>query len=250
MEENKPEILAQVGLQQTPQLNSVILETPPEAPQEVPKEPPLESVQVPKQPEKRPFWLILGASGFWIIVFIYWHGLNKVKSHPLPQPLPTEMVLKGSVYKVQKAIHRLFKTYPIKIFQNQPNDPLLLTLYWKGDHHPDKVRIFRNPVNENDVYVSCNDMPICKSTVYTNGWGKPLEYLADFQLHIIPQGAKETLVKVIMVNSEVIAGKRFGFGSCGPGMGNVYVKVDPTSVEEGEIISALQQILKKDHSAK
>ncbi len=92
--------------------------------------------------------------------------------------------------------------------------------------------IFKNPVNENDVYVSCNEMPICKSKVYSDWWGKPLEYLADFQLHIIPQGAKETLVKVITVNPKVMAGK-------------TYLDVQPTTAEENEILNSIKNKFKE-----
>jgi hypothetical protein len=172
-------------------------------------------------------------------------GQPIVKTHPLPQPLPTQMTFKGSVFKVQKAISETFKTYPIKVFKTPPKGPPLFTLYWKGKKHPDEVKIFRNPVNENDVYISCNREPICISPVYTDWRGRHLEYMADFQLHIIPQGAKETLVKVILFNPEVIVGQRFGFGSCGPGLAYVFAKVEPTTVEENEILSAVKNKLVK-----
>ena len=237
MEEVKPEAVAQESPQEAPQPLPVNQEAPPQPPPEAPKEALLEPIPASKPPQKRPFWPLLVVLGLLMGIAIYYQGLHQVKSHPLPQPLPTEMVLKGSVYKVQKAINRLFKTDPVQIFQNPPDHPPSFKLYWKGDHHPEGLKIFRNPVNENDVYISCNRQPICKSTVYTNGWGKPLEYLADFQLHIIPQGAKETLVKVVVVDPEVVAGKTNS-------------AVEATTVEESEIISALKQTLKKDHSSK
>lgn len=240
MEEIKPEEVPLKVPEHPPQAPSVNLEAAQEAPPREPiKEMPQEPAQVPEPPKKRPFWPFLVALGLLsgIGIALYVQGLHKIKSHPLPQPLATEMVLKGSVYKVQKAINRLFKTDPVQIFQNPPDHPPSFKLYWKGDHHPDGIKIFRNPVDENDVYISCNQQPICKSTVYTNGWGKPLEYLADFQLHIIPQGAKETLVEAIAVGPEVLVAKTDS-------------SVEATTVEESEILSSLQEALKKDHSAK
>jgi len=184
-------------------------------------------------------WPFLAAFGlFWGLSGC---GQSTVKTHPLPQPLPTQMVFKRSVFKVQKAISELFNSYPLVVFQTSPLNPPHFTLFWKGKKHPDEIKIFKNPVNENDVYISCNREPVCRSSVYTDWRGRDLEYMADFQLHLIPQGAKETLVRVIVIDPEVIAGKRFGFGSCGPGMANAYEKVEPTTVEENELLTALQK---------
>jgi hypothetical protein len=174
-----------------------------------------------------PFLVILG-----LLEPLCGCGQPTVKTHPLPLPLPTQMVFKSSVFKVQKAISKIFKSGPKNIFQNPSVFPPAFSLYWKGSHHPEEVTLFKNPVNENDVYVSCNEMPICKSKVYSDGWGRPLEYLADFQLHIIPQGAKETLVKIITVNPKVMAGK-------------TYLDVQPTTAEENEILDSLEKNLKR-----
>ncbi len=164
--------------------------------------------------KKWPFLLFLG-----LLAGLSGCGQPTIRIHPLPQPLPTQMVFKSSVFKVQKAISKIFKSYPGDLFQNPSDFPPTFSLYWKGGRHPEEVTLFKNPVNENDVYVGCNELPICKSKVYSDWRGRPLEYLADFQLHIIPQGAKETLVRVITVNPKVMAGK-------------TYLDVQPTTVEE------------------
>jgi hypothetical protein len=176
--------------------------------------------------KKRPFLAILGLWGL-----LAGCGQPTVNSHPLAQPLPTQMAFKASVFKVQKTISRIFKSDPKNIFQNPSDFPPSFSLYWKGGHHPEEVTLFKNPVNENDVYVSCNQLPICKSKVYTDWRGRPLEYLADFQLHIIPQGAKETWVKVITVDPKVMAGK-------------TYLDVQPTTAEENEILNSIAKNLK------
>ncbi len=154
-----------------------------------------------------------------------------VKTHPLSHPLSTQMVFKASVFKVQKTISEIFKSNPKDLFQLPSDSPPTFSLYWKGGRHPEEVTIFKNPVDENDVYVSCNEMPICRSKVYTDWRARPLEYLADFQLHIIPQGAKETLVKVITVNPRVMARE-------------TYLDVQPTTVEEDEILNCIEKKIK------
>jgi hypothetical protein len=178
--------------------------------------------------KKWPFLTVLG----FLLGILAGCGQPTVKARPLPQPLPTQMVFRGSVFKVQKAISKIFKSDSKKIFQNPSDFPPAFSLYWKGTRHPEEVTLFKNPVNENDVYVSCNELPICKSRVYSDWRGRPLEYLADFQLHIIPQGAKETLVKIITVNPKVMAGK-------------TYLDVQPTTVEENEILNAMDRSLKR-----
>ncbi len=158
-------------------------------------------------------------------------GQPTVKTHPLPQSLPTQRVFKASVYKVQKAISKSFKSDPDNLFQDLPDFPPAFSLYWKGSHHPEEITIFKNPVNENDVYISCNETPICKTKVYTDWRGRPLEFLADFQLHLIPQGAKETLVRIITVHPKVMAGK-------------TQLDVQPTTAEENEILNSIEKNLK------
>lgn len=172
------------------------------------------------------FLLVLGLSGCG-------HQLA-VNTHPLLQSLSTQMVFEGSVYDVQKAIDDLFKNNPQGIFQNPSSTPPTFTLYWKGRKHPDEVKIFNNPVNENDVYVSCNGNPICKTKIYTDWLGRPVNFAADFQLHIIPQG-EETLLKVIVVNPQVV------------GI-NTSMSVRPTTVEENEILYAIEKSLKNSEA--
>jgi len=172
------------------------------------------------------FGVVLGLSGCG-------HQLA-VNTHPLPQPLPTEMVYERSVYEVQSAINDLFKNHPQEIFQDRADVPPDYTLYWKGRKHPDEIKIFKNPVNENDVYVSCNRTPICKTRVYTDWLGRPVDFAADFQLHIIPQG-EETLLKVIEINPQVV-GK------------NSSMDVRATTLEENQILDAIHQSFKETAS--
>src|ERR1041384_3742043 len=84
--------------------------------------------------------------------------------------------------------------------------------------------------------------PIGKSKVYF-ARGEALDYLAEFELHLIERGGKETEVRVRTLRPEVINGKKLGFGSCGPGLANRYVAVEPTTIEEYEILLRIGQAL-------
>ena len=85
--------------------------------------------------------------------------------------------------------------------------------------------------------------PIGKSAVYF-AKGEPLDYLAEFRIDILERGPKESEVKVTTLQPEVINGKKFGFGSCGPGFANRYVPVEPTSIEEYELLLKIGAALK------
>lgn len=186
----------------------------------------MKALRITKTLKKGLFLIILGLSGCS-------HPLA-VNFHPLPQPLPTEMVYEGSVFAVQSAINDLFKNHSQDIFQNPSSTPRTFTLYWKGRKHPDEIKIFKNPVDENDVYVSCNGNPVCKTKVYTDWLGRPVDFAADFQLHIIPQG-EETLLKVIVINPQVMGN-------------NLSVDVQPTTVEENQILEAINHSIEASTS--
>ena len=77
--------------------------------------------------------------------------------------------------------------------------------------------------------------PIGKSPVYFAD-GRPLDYLAEFTIEVVERGPGESEVQVTTLRPEVINGRGFGVGSCGPGFANRYVPVEPTSIEEYELL--------------
>lgn len=176
-------------------------------------------------------------------------GPAEVKTHPLPKAFPTEHVFHVPEAEVQAAIERMCRD-PRKIFPNPANHPPLLVLIWKGERGAKGLPLYKHMVNRDDAYLSCEEEPVCKSTVYTDRRGEPLEYLADFQIHILPQGSNETYVRVTALHPRVIVGRKFAFGSGGFGMGKIYAEVQPTTLEESEVLSALQKHLKADEKGK
>lgn len=168
----------------------------------------------------------------------------QIQTHPLPHPLPTQANVKGSVFQVQKAIQTLWRDHTNEIF----SDPVLpapsYELFWKGRKHPAGITIFKNLVNENDVYVSCAGKPIRTTKVYTDEHGRPLELLEDFQVHLIPQGSNETLVKVIGIEPIVLWEDRYWWGGKKGRSSNF--KVEPTTEEENQILEKIQTELAKD----
>ena len=103
-------------------------------------------------------------------------------------------------------------------------------------------QVFNDPTNSQDLFLHSLSEPVVASRVYFAS-GKPLPYIASFHLHLDAVNSNETLVTVKALDTEVIAGKHFGFGSCGPGMANTYLAVKPTTVEEYTVLRYLGNFL-------
>ncbi len=182
------------------------------------------------------FLMVLGC--FWTVT-----GCRQpqVQTHPLAHPLPTQATMKGSVYQVQKALQTLWKEHSDDLFSNPVLPPPPYELFWKGKKHPLGITLFQNPVNENDVYVSCSGKAIRRTNVYTDPHGNALELMEDFQVHLIPQGADETLIKVTGLDPEVLLEDRYWWG--GKKGKSWLMKVDPTTEEEDQILEKLKDEL-------
>jgi hypothetical protein len=101
--------------------------------------------------------------------------------------------------------------------------------------------IFRDPANAQDIYLHTFHTPFTVSPVYHTSQGG-LPFIATFHLHLAASGTNTT-VSVIASETEVINGTKFGFGPGGPGQGNVYVSVKPTTIEEYSILRYLGSYL-------
>lgn len=102
---------------------------------------------------------------------------------------------------------------------------------------------YDNPIGKNDVFYYCWG-PIAKSRVYYSEKGLPLDYLAGFHLHLTAIEAKKTKVEVFTYFSKVINGKTSGLGDP-HGPHNIYTDVDPTTIEEYQLLLRLGEILKE-----
>ena len=101
--------------------------------------------------------------------------------------------------------------------------------------------MFRDPTNAHDIYLHTFHMPFVISSVY-RGRDGGLPFIATFHLHLASSGS-DTVVTVTAADTEVVNGTKFGFGPCGPGQGNCYERVKPTTVEEYYILRYLGSYL-------
>ncbi len=164
-------------------------------------------------------------------------------THPLDHPLPTQAIVKGSVFEVQKAIEALWEEHPEGIFTEGLIPPPPYELYWRGKRHPSAITIFKEVINENDVYVSCGGKAICRTQVYTDRYGHPLDLTEDIQVHLIPQGSDETLVKVIGIGTRVLLEDRYWWG--GRKGRSWTIPVEATTQEENQVLERIQEMTGK-----
>ena len=99
------------------------------------------------------------------------------------------------------------------------------------------TQIFTNPANTQDVYLHSFGLPFTTSPIYRGRKGG-LPFIANFHLHFTSDGSS-TVISITALDTKVINGQKFGIGPCGPGEGNNYVKVKPTTIEEYTILRYL-----------
>jgi len=173
-------------------------------------------------------------------------GVSKVQTVSLPSPNPTAYSFPLPLEEVHS---KALEAFSIEHEGKEPifgRSPL-------AAHLEDRLyaecatnavfgqAMFRDPANTNDIYLHSLDMPFVISSVYLGRDGG-LPFIAVFHLHLTASGTNTT-VTVIASDTKVINGTKFGVGPCGPGQGNVYVSVKPTTIEEYTILRYLGSYL-------
>jgi hypothetical protein len=175
--------------------------------------------------------------------------VSRIQTRSLATPNPTNYTFSLSLQEVQAKAWEAFS------IEHQVTNPIFGPL--PASSHLDKMDIlvpecatnaafgeavFRDPANTNDLYLHSMHSPFVYSPVYF-GKNGGLPFIAAFHLHFT-ENLTNTIVSITAEDTEVVNGTKFGFGPCGPGMGNNYVKVQPTTVEEYSILRYLGNYLR------
>jgi hypothetical protein len=119
------------------------------------------------------------------------------------------------------------------------------SLFFKGDADALAKGILTRPGNENDAYFYGTDSPVGESQVYFKD-GQPLIYFADFHIHLTAVDPRRTRVEIFTYDSSVNSGL-YAPWSPAQGRSFIYVKVDPTTVEQYQILLRIgEQLGTKD----
>ena len=173
-------------------------------------------------------------------------GVSPVQTRPLLQSNPTSYSFPRPLAEVRAAA---FQAYSLDhqagqpIFGKSKSAVQLETMLFIecATNAVFGEAVFRDPANTNDFYLHSMHSPFVLSSVY-HGRNGGLPYIAAFHLHLTTDGSN-TLVSATALDTEVINGMKFGFGSCGPGYGWNCEPVKPTTVEEYSVLRYLGQYM-------
>jgi hypothetical protein len=169
-----------------------------------------------------------------------------IRTKTLPHPNPSSRSFPLSVPEVRAAAMKVFSLdhqVADPIFGHQSIQFCSALFLETATNTVFGEAVFRNPANSEDLYLHSLSEPIVPSTVYV-AKGSGLPFVASFHLHLEGVASNETVVTVKALDTQVIAGKHFGFGSCGPGFANSYQSVQPTTVEEYTVLRYLGNYLR------
>jgi len=174
-------------------------------------------------------------------------GVSRIQTRALPAPNPTNYTFSMPLLEVYAKALEVFS------IEHQVTNPIFGRLP-ASSHLEINVlfpecatnaafgqAVFHNPGNSNDLYLHSMHSPFVYSPVYLGKDGG-LPFIAAFHLHLTGTSTN-TIVSVMAEDAEVVNGRKFGLGSCGPGMANNYVKVQPTTIEEYSILRYLGNYL-------
>lgn len=166
-------------------------------------------------------WIVAAAIGALLVALAVWFCCFRITRKHLPAKNPTGFIFDASVPLVQAAIRLVFTDgfRGMNVAFREENNPFAKALNRLG--------------NENDAYAYNHHMPIGKSDVYY-ARGEPLEYLAEFQIHLTALDDGKTRVEIVTYGPQVICGKTLG--GHGLGLANDYRSVDATTIEEYELL--------------
>jgi hypothetical protein len=91
-------------------------------------------------------------------------------------------------------------------------------------------------LNKNDFYLDALSSSIGKSKIYFGRKGKPLDYYADFHLHLVAIDSTHTKVEISTIDPKVVIGEKLFPSLPHFGANPKYKSVAPSTIEEYEIL--------------
>jgi len=173
-------------------------------------------------------------------------GVSRIQSRPLPRQNPTSWSFPLPVEDVRTKAMEAFSIH------HQVQEPVFghsavgsgFEDIFSAESSTNAVfgkDVFSDPANANDIYLHTFGTAFAVSPVYYGRDGG-LPFIATFHLHLTGTPTN-TLVAVTASDTEVVNGRKFGFGPCGPGYAGNCKPVKPTTVEEYSLLRYLGHYL-------
>lgn len=173
-------------------------------------------------------------------------NVSRIETHSLPSPNPSNYSFPFPLEEVHTRALQAFSEdhlFDHPVF-GRSADSSHLEIMLSAECATNALfgkKVFLDPSNTNDIYLhSCHTPFLISSVYYGKNGGLP--FIATFHLHLMASGSN-TFVTITAADTEVINGTKFGSGPCGPGQGNNYVSVLPTTVEEYYVLRYLGSYL-------
>ena len=144
---------------------------------------------------------------------------------------PTTYIFNANIDEIKNIISSNFSKYNF-------NGMILRTL---DNNNTFSEAIFNNPNNKNDAYLYSHDL--INSSIYYKD-SKPLLYSVSFHIHLDSIDKNHTSVQVNSMHPEVIVGTKFGFSDNMKLRTADFRKVEPSTVEEYQILLIIGNSLK------
>jgi hypothetical protein len=141
----------------------------------------------------------------------------------LPQKNPTFYLFNSNISNVKKAINSSFNNFEF----------YRMILSFKEDSNPFSEEIFIDPINNKDAYLYSFDL--LNSSIYFKD-SKPLLYDVSFHIHLDSIDNCHTNVTVITIHPKVVVGTKFGLADNLKIRIADFRKVEPSTVEEYQIL--------------
>jgi hypothetical protein len=113
-------------------------------------------------------------------------------------------------------------------------------LLWKGEADVLTRGALAKPGTENDAYLYGGGTCVGESQTYFKE-GQPLIYYADFHIHLTAMDERKTRIEIFTYESCVVAGLDESWSPHGPSL--IFVQVDPTTVEQYQILLGIGEQL-------
>jgi hypothetical protein len=168
-------------------------------------------------------------------------------SKPLPQQNPTSYTFEGTPEQLHKKIisgfeNRSSNVFPLKTYYEYGDTKEETNAYFYvctkdadgclGINDKEEEEIFNDPQNQNDIYLANDGSGMVSHTYYA--LGKPLDYLADFHIHLQAEENDKTKITITPIKTMVHKGYE-GRGMHG-GLLPKKVPVEATTVEEYQLL--------------
>lgn len=160
-------------------------------------------------------------------MFLLFSSCSSIKKADLHRKNPVEYIFEANAIQVRNIISKEFahrKYRDMRLYQKGVGEGMV-------EYEP-----LKKPENELDfLLVPSPGYAIGYSELYTKGL-KGLPYIATFHLHLVELDSSHTKVEIRTLDPEVVVGKSFFPTLPHFGMGSRRKSVEPTTIEEYEIL--------------